>query len=326
MKANAWTAGVPARYVRPDGSIDTGRLKAEVSITEVAAEATDLVRAGAEMKGLCPFHKENTASFYLNEGKGVYFCHGCAAHGDTIDLFSRLRNVDFPDACKALAGGETASATIPRGKPDAAARAANRERARDEWRLATEVDGTPAERYLLGRGIGHSVPGTIRFGRTPRYWNDDATAGPRHPAMIAAAQDADGGIVGIQRTYLDRDGRKMRGGSPRLSLGRVRGACLRLGPVMPKIMLASAVEDALSLRLMFPGATVWSAFGDANLQHVELPRGIWHVTVCGDADESGRAAVAATREALGRKGIQTDELFPRGGAKDFNEEWVLLHA
>ncbi|MBM7406383.1 MULTISPECIES: DUF7146 domain-containing protein [Sphingomonas] len=326
MRANAWTAGLPARYVRPDGSIDTGKLKAEVSIAEVAAEATDLVQVGTEMRGLCPFHDENTASFFLNDSKGVYFCHGCAAHGDTIDLFSRLRKVDFPEACKALAGAETRPVTIADGKADAAAKAANRARARDEWRTAGPVDGTVAETYLLSRAIGYSVPSTIRFGRTPRYWNDDGSPGPRHSAMIAGAQDADGRIVGIQRTYLDREGRKMRGGSPRLSLGRVRGTALRLGPVMPKIMLASAVEDALSLRLMFPGATVWSAFGDANLQHVEMPRGIWHVTVCGDADESGRAAVAAAREALGRKGIQTGELFPHGGAKDFNEEWVLLHA
>lgn len=324
--SNAWTVGLPERYVRADGSIDTVMLKAEVSIAEIAAEATDLKRVGSEMRGLCPLHQEEQPSFFVNEDKGVYHCFGCAQHGDAIDLLSRIHKVDFLEACRRLVGAEHAG--LKRAavrKQDAATRAANRGRARDEWRRATASEGTIVETYLMGRGIGHSVPGSIRYGSTPRYWREDGAEGPRHPAMIAAAQDAQGRIVGIQRTYLDHEGRKMRGGSPRLSLGRVRGAVLRLGPVAPRIMLASAVEDALSLRLMFPGAVVWAAFGDANLRHVEVPRGIWHVTVCGDADESGRAAVAATREALGRRGIVTDELFPRAG-KDFNEEWLLLHA
>lgn len=324
--SNDWTVGLPERYVRPDGSIDTGRLKAEVSIAEVAAEATDLVRVGNELRGLCPLHDEDTPSFFVNDGKGFFYCFGCAQHGDAIDLYSLLHGSSFAETCRGLIGTEHGvKDRVADGKADAAAKAANRGRARDEWRMALAIGGTPVETYLMTRGIGQSVPGCIRYGTTPRYWNEDGSEGPRHPAMIAAAQDATGRIVGIQRTYLDREGRKMRGGSPRLSLGRVRGTALRLGPVAPRIMLASAVEDALSLRLMFPGASVWAAFGDANLRHVDLPNGIRHVTVCGDDDDSGRAAVAATRESFATKGVETDELFPHAGAKDFNEEWLLLH-
>lgn len=317
---------MPDRYLMPNGNIDTAKLKAELSISKVAAEATSLVSSGGELKGLCPFHDEDHPSFFVNERKGVFNCFGCGCGGDTIHLQALLHQQSFYQACVALADGETAApkhALTP--KQWGARKALARRRAREEWQRATAIEGTLGETYLMSRGISHGIPSTVRFSRIPRFWHDDGREGPRQPAMLAAAQDAEGRVCGIQRTFLDGDGRKVRDREPRLSLGRMRGTALRLGPIMPKIMLASAVEDALSLRLMFPGATVWSAFGDANLPQVELPRGIWHVTVCGDDDEPGRAAVAATRETMRTRGIETDELFPRA-AKDFNEEWVLLHA
>lgn len=317
---------LPARMLRPDGSVDTGRLKAEASIAAVALHGTKLKRVGDEMQGLCPFHDERTPSFYVNEAKGTFYCHGCAVGGDVLDLYARLHDTDFLESCIALAGSDLDHhRRDPDPERDAVRRVLASRRATDEWRGAVSIEGTPAARYLSGRGVGEGVPGTIRFSRIPRFWQNDGSEGPRHPAMIAAAQDADGRVRGIQRTYVDEDGVRIGWAEPRLALGRMRGCALRLGPVSPRIMLAAATEDALSLRLMFPGATVWSAFGDANLAKVEFPSVVTEVVLCGDADGSGRAAVLAAHEAYRAKGIRTDELFPRAG-KDFNEEWMALHA
>ncbi len=319
-------AGIPRRLLNDRGGVDIERLKAEVSITAVAAQATDLKPVGGEMRGLCPLHDENTASFHVNETKGVYNCFGCGAGGDVVDLFSRLHRVGFVEACTCLAGSEAQPMrTIP-PEDEAVRKVLARRRAAEEWRRAGPIEGTYAETYLLTRGVGSGVPGSLRFGTVPRFWHDDGREGVRHPAMVAALQDENGKVVGVHRTFVDRDGRKVRRGEPRLALGRVRGCAVRLGPVAPRIMLCSGIEDGLALRMMFPGATIWVTPGDANMPHVRMPRGIWHVTVCGDADAPGIAAVAATRAALAAKGIQTDELFPRAGTKDFNEEWLLLHA
>lgn len=46
---------------------------------------------------------------------------------------------------------------------------------------------------------------------------------------------------------------------------------------------------------MFPGATVWSAFGDANMPFVELPDAIRHVVLCGDAGKSGQERASGCR-------------------------------
>ena len=49
------------------------------------------------------------------------------------------------------------------------------------------------------------------------------------------------------------------------------------------------------------------------------------VIVCGDADAPGRAASAAAIAAYAAAGLAAEDLVPRAG-KDFNEEWLLLHA
>jgi DNA primase len=318
--------GLPARYMDRDGRIDVARLKAEISIAKVAADATDLKASGDELKGLCPIHLEETASFFINEGKQVFHCHGCDAGGDVIELHRRLHHVGFRQACLDLAGAEHAvPAAVANPVLIAMRRAESVKRARRIWQEATPIGFSLTETYLVNRGVGHAVPGSIRHTCVARWWDEDGREGRREPAMIAALQDREGRVCGIQRTFLDREGRKSNRGNARLSLGRVRGCAVRFGPVADTVMLAAGVEDGLAVRMMFPGASVWVAGGDGNLPHVRFPSEVRRVIVCGDADAPGRIAAAAATEAYAAIGLQIEDLVPRAG-KDFNEEWLLLHA
>jgi DNA primase len=319
--------GILASYRLATGEIDTARIKQHVSITELASRLTTLKFAGAECVGLCPLHEERSPSFYVNEAKGVFHCHGCAAGGDVITLVQLAAGQSFVHACEWLLTSGLAPADVQR-PPIVDARAnrqLNMRRAKAEWRRTATIVSTVAEIYLANRGIHGHVPRSIGFGLVPRYWDDEGSEGPRHRAMVAACQDVDGRVVGIQRTFLDPQGRKT-GRPPRMSLGQIRGGALRLGPVAPRIMLATATEDALSLARMHLGASVWAAFGDANLAHVSLPREVKEVVLCGDSDPQGRAAVADAAATFADRRIAVETLFPHAGAKDFNEEWVLLHA
>lgn len=49
----------------------------------------------------CPFHNDRTPSMKLNED--YFYCFGCGAHGDVIDLAARLFNLSSYDAAKKLA-------------------------------------------------------------------------------------------------------------------------------------------------------------------------------------------------------------------------------
>ena len=71
---------------------------------------TVTLRQAAENYGLrvvpngmtcCPFHKDRHPSLKLNED--YFYCFGCGAHGDVIDLVARLFNLSSYDAAKKLA-------------------------------------------------------------------------------------------------------------------------------------------------------------------------------------------------------------------------------
>ena len=68
------------------------------------------VKEAAEYYGLevnrgnmvcCPFHADRTPSMKLNED--YFYCFGCGASGDVIDLAARLFNLSGYDAAKKLA-------------------------------------------------------------------------------------------------------------------------------------------------------------------------------------------------------------------------------
>jgi hypothetical protein len=61
-----------------------------------------LRKAGSRYYGLCPFHKESTASFVIFENDNSFYCFGCNANGDVLDFYMKLHEVNFPSAVKAL--------------------------------------------------------------------------------------------------------------------------------------------------------------------------------------------------------------------------------
>ena len=92
------------------------RLKSKLSLSDVARRFFKIERAGREFKALCPFHKESTPSFHINDAKGFYHCFGCSAHGDALSLLMHVENRSFVEAVERLAEwtGTPLPAPIPR--------------------------------------------------------------------------------------------------------------------------------------------------------------------------------------------------------------------
>ena len=55
-----------------------------------------------ELICLCPFHEENTASFYVNLDTGVYHCFGCDAKGNAITFIAEMEDISTTEAWKQL--------------------------------------------------------------------------------------------------------------------------------------------------------------------------------------------------------------------------------
>jgi len=67
-------------------------------ILSVISDYVPLRKSGREYSGLCVFHPEKTPSFYVNEDKGTFFCHGCHEGGDVITFIQKIEGLDFKGA------------------------------------------------------------------------------------------------------------------------------------------------------------------------------------------------------------------------------------
>ena len=148
-------------------------IRARVPLEGVIGKRVRLVRRGRELIGLCPFHKEKTPSFTVNEEKGFFHCFGCGAHGDVIGFLMRDEGLPFPEAVERLAGD--AGLALPARDPRAEAREKERHslygvvEAAAAW-FESELAGprgAAARRYLDARGVDEETRAHFRIGFAP---------------------------------------------------------------------------------------------------------------------------------------------------------------
>jgi hypothetical protein len=116
--------------------------------------------------------------------------------------------------------------------------------------------------------------------------------------MVARIDSLDGELIGISRTWLDRDaiGQWHRG--DRAMLGCAAGGAVRLAPAAEVLMLAEGVETATAAMTatMMPA---WAALSTSGLMTLALPPIVTTVVILADHDVSG-AGVRAARTAAAR--------------------------
>jgi len=74
-----------------------------VDIVEVVSETVPLSRAGANFRGLCPFHREKTPSFFVHPTRQAFKCFGCGEGGSVFHFLMKARNLSFAEAVEDLA-------------------------------------------------------------------------------------------------------------------------------------------------------------------------------------------------------------------------------
>ncbi len=73
------------------------------NIVDLVGSYVTLVQKGAYYFGLCPFHREKSASFSVSPDRQMYHCFGCGASGNVFTFLMQLENDTFLDAVKRLA-------------------------------------------------------------------------------------------------------------------------------------------------------------------------------------------------------------------------------
>ncbi len=78
-------------------------LRARLPVSEVVGRRVKLIRSGREMKGLSPFNKEKTPSFFVNDAKMMWFDFSSGKNGNIFDFLIETEGVSFPEAVERLA-------------------------------------------------------------------------------------------------------------------------------------------------------------------------------------------------------------------------------
>ena len=148
-------------------------LRARAGLADLISRRVKLTKKGREHLGLCPFHKEKTPSFTVNEEKGFYHCFGCGAHGSVFDFVMETEGLNFPEAVEKLAG--EAGLEVPQDTPENRERQKQRQTLFDVTEKAAGLyerwlrmpEGRQALDYLHGRGLTDDTIKRFRLGFAP---------------------------------------------------------------------------------------------------------------------------------------------------------------
>ena len=132
-----------------------------------------LTRAGREFKGLSPFNKEKTPSFFVNDQKQAWFDFSSGKNGSIFDFVMELEGVTFPEAVERLA--QMAGVPLPKISREDEARAARARSLHEVMELAAKFfadtlaskAGAKARGYLADRGLDAATQLKFRLGYAP---------------------------------------------------------------------------------------------------------------------------------------------------------------
>lgn len=150
----------------PASVIDDIRNRCDIE--SVISGYVSLKRAGANSKGLCPFHSEKTPSFTVYNETQSFYCFGCGAGGDVFTFLMKIENIGYMDAVGQLASKaginlDAYSKNSERGVSKSRILAMNLEAAKYYREiLFSDQIGAPGRAYLAERGM--SMAAIKRFG------------------------------------------------------------------------------------------------------------------------------------------------------------------
>jgi DNA primase len=130
------------------------RVRREARIVAIIGERVKLTQRGRSHTGLCPFHKEKTPSFHVNEERGFYHCFGCAASGDAIKFLREVDGLSFIDAVRYIAERQGID-IVETGSDQERREHAEARKRRDELYDAGAVAAAFFEAQLESSPLGH---------------------------------------------------------------------------------------------------------------------------------------------------------------------------
>src|SRR5260370_5190362 len=148
-------------------------LRARLPVSEIVGKRVRLKKAGREWKGLSPFNKERTPSFFVNDQKGFYHDFSSGKHGDIFTFTMESEGITFPEAVERLAS--LAGVAMPKRSREAEAEEGRRRTLDGVVALAAKFfeatlasrAGARARGYLADRGLDAATQLKFHIGYAP---------------------------------------------------------------------------------------------------------------------------------------------------------------
>src|SRR5450755_4802160 len=145
-------------------------LRARLPVSEIVGRRVKLKKAGREWKGLSPFNKEKTPSFFVNDQKMAWFDFSSGKNGSIFDFVMMTEGLPFPEAVERLAA--QAGMALPEVTREDDARAQHRKSLHDVLELAAKFfettlagrAGAKARGYLADRALDAATQVKFRMG------------------------------------------------------------------------------------------------------------------------------------------------------------------
>jgi hypothetical protein len=251
-----------------------------VTAAAIAAALGDPMREGRQWRCRCPLHGGH--SLVLADGQNGRLLVRCWGGGcDARDVLAELRRL------RLTGGDRSPDASSPYDHADRRNRSGLIEIARRIWGAARSAHGSPVVRYLAGRGITIPAGQSLRW--APALRRPDST---HASAMVARIDGPNGELVGVHRTYLDRNAAGMWYRRDRASLGSVGGGAVRLAPAGETLAVSEGVETALAA-MQATAQPAWAALSTSGLISLALPASVRNVIIPADHDRNGAGERAA---------------------------------
>jgi DNA primase len=175
------------------------RVKDAAQIVDIIGECVSLKRAGANMKGLCPFHAEKTPSFIVNPVRQSFHCFGCGEGGDVFNFMMKYYNLTFPESLKQLAQRYHISLPEKEYRSEDQGKAEKRQKLFDANERAARMyheyllnhdGGAQARDYLKKREIAGKMITTFMMGYAPVGWDFLSNKVAKSSITMAEAEEA----------------------------------------------------------------------------------------------------------------------------------------
>ena len=153
-------------------------VRSRSSIVEVISEyLPELRKRGGTYKCCCPFHKEKTPSFTVNNERQIYHCFGCGASGDVFSFVMEYEKIEFVGAVQILADRAGVEVVFDGGRPEKKSDKdillkLNSEASNFYHRVLEKgKEGEVARRYMQERELPSEIIKEFQIGYAPDGWD-----------------------------------------------------------------------------------------------------------------------------------------------------------